>query len=765
MHLTPEQQRVVEHDQGHAKVIAVAGAGKTTTLGHFVKARLDAGQNPRRLLVIMYNKSAQLDFAAKLKRLGSVLAVPQVRTFHSLGLKIYQSLISEGILPAIQGDLISQGESDAVLWRLMQQLAPSDLSKDILEQKKKWIEPMTAYMDRVKSCLEPASLVYEEMDLPSQCKFFPDVFEAFEQWRKRSGRISFNDMLFDPAMLFSKRPDVAARYANHMDWILVDEYQDINAIQQFLLQTLAGHRSQVMVIGDPDQTIYEFRGSRPEYMLNVFDEEFSPATVYTLSETFRYGHQVSLLSNQLIQANQGRPDVLCLSHASNPKTRVVQHVHEDYGQQTLAIVQHALTQFPAHQIAILNRLWGISAPVELALLEADIPYQLDHSSTVLDRMELQPFLLLFEMASGVFAARSPRAKVQAWQTILTLPYLKVKRSVLEDVAHYMSRVDGQFMEHFKKMRHEGINVWQSQQIEARIEITQLAEQNRIRAHQLINRHVRESDFFKGLSDSAFSRQQVDDRIATVQAFSRFLARLNLMPADAYEHIQLLKARRSEQVNRQRDQKDQAAQCIVISSIHKAKGLEWPVVIIPGLTDHNYPYLPENEFSQSSTEDGERRLLYVAMTRAQRELHLIVPPTGEEQGIHADISEFVSQMAVEDLLQLSERIENGGGVCAVPRRAAHTAQQYVRALNAGVSIELKAIQRPIIKKTSTSKQARQSARHQDMASEPVSSQPIRHGKFGLGELRKEDARYFHIYFEDGQLRVLDKSIAAAAIEWL
>lgn len=761
MQLTDEQLRIIQHQNGHAKVIAVAGAGKTSTLSLFIQQRMQAGQNPKRMLVIMYNKSAQQEFDSKLRKqvqsAGLAAPLPQIRTFHSLGLKIYQGLIADGILPAFEGDLLGQGETEGVLWQLMQKAATNrEIAKDILEQKKKWVEPMVSFIDRVKADLDPAPVIYEAMGLPKQCDFFPKVFERFEKWRLQNRRISYNDMLYDPCQLFSKRPDVATRYANHMDWILVDEYQDINPIQQFLLQTLAGDRSQVMVIGDPDQTIYEFRGSKPEFMQSEFDKQFSPVETYTLSQTFRYGHEVSLLANQLIQHNPHRQPVLCMSHPSNPQTQVYQHVQEDYAQVAVNIIKNRLQYFPAKDIAVLNRLWGISAPIELALLQADIPYHLDHPGWVLERMELQPFMWLLEIASGEFAQRSVQQRQQAWLTLLTLPYLKIKRSLLEQVAYVMGQTESNFSQFFSQQKFDDLSTWQLTQIETRIELAHLAEGNRIKAHQLMNRHVRETDFYKGLSDSAFSKQQVDDRVATVQAFVRFVAKLNASPAQVHQHIQQLKARKQEQANLRRGSVD--SQAVYISSIHKAKGLEWPVVIIPGLTEYYFPYQAEGELSTTASEESERRLLYVAMTRAKQELHLIVPP---EQGSQQFISPFIAETQNEDMKILAQAIQaNDGQSVDVSKRARAISDRYVQWLGAKVTLQTRKAVKPDFAQVKRSKSKKK------LASEStLSAQPIRHNKFGAGEIHKEDERYYHIVFQDGQKRVLDKTIAGPAIEWL
>ena len=233
--LTPQQAQVIAHQQGHAKVVAVAGAGKTTTLTHFIAARLSEGVSPRRLLVLMYNRAAREDFEAKLGRLLPRQALPEVRTFHSLGLRIYQRLIAQGVLPPFQGKPLSDGEMEPIVWRLLQQLADDDTRQEILSQRKKWVEPALAFIDLVKSGLQPPAEVFEALELPDSCKIFIDLFDLFEDWRRQQRRISYSDMLYDPVMAFIYQPEIAAQFGGHMQWILVDEYQDINAIQQHLL--------------------------------------------------------------------------------------------------------------------------------------------------------------------------------------------------------------------------------------------------------------------------------------------------------------------------------------------------------------------------------------------------------------------------------------------------------------------------------------------------------------------------------------------------
>ncbi len=809
--LTPEQLSIVHHQQGHARVIAVAGAGKTTTLVHFIQQRLLAGSNPKRMLVLMYNKAAQSDFQIKLQQVisqsGYSAPLPDVRTFHALGFKIYHRLISQGLLPGIQQDLIGTGEMDGVVWRLLQQVATSqgleDTRQDILSQRKKWVEPAVAFIDLVKSDLLSPGEMFEESELPHQCKIFIETFERFEQWRKEHNRITFSDMLYDPCMLFKQRPDIAEQFSGHMEWILVDEYQDVNGIQQFLLQILYGNggyrgNGQVMVIGDADQTIYEFRGSKPEYITKEFEKAFNAPvaqngeqiahTSYQLPHTFRYGHKLSLLANQVISENQDREDVLCLSHPSTPQTRIHLQHHSDYSQQVLTLLNELAEKRPLEDVAILNRLWGISAPIELALLQADMSYQLDHTQTVLDRFELEIFWILFEIASDNFKQRNRRQRKAAWLTLLTQPFPKVKRALLEDMAENISQHDSDLSQALWDAIPKDISKWQRQQLEDRGQVIEAAEmasvgkvssgkngfgKRELKAWQLAQQYINATELYEGIKDSAFSAQQIEDRSETIKAFVRFLKITNKPANEIYAYLHELKQRHE---NKQ-------GSGVRITSIHKAKGLEWPVVIIPALSARYYPYEAEGTFTTKSSEESERRLFYVAMTRAKEDLYLIAPPAwnssqekAKTQKAQAETqqtkdwpSKFLREadfnlcQQIGGLIEQGEVLEEPQELEAIQvKKSQSLIERYGEKIQFTLPVKLKLKRDAVGGSASASSAGISTAKKyelEDDEAEYQKGQWLVHGKLGKGRVVRDEKKYVTIYFSaDKKERKLDKTIA-------
>lgn len=828
--LTTEQQAVVNHSHGHARVVAVAGAGKTTTLTHFIRARLQAGVSPRRILVLMYNKAAQLDFKARLERLLPNQPLPEIRTFHSLGLRIYQRLVARGVLPAWDGRLLGDGESEGVVWRLLQQLAASDdIRQEILSQRKKWVEPALGFIDRVKSGLDSPAQVFEQQKLPEDCALFVPLFDAFEAWRKEQRRISFADMLYDPVCCFRQNPQLAAEFGGHMAWTLVDEYQDINAIQQYLLETLQGGRGHVMVIGDPDQTIYEFRGSRPEFIIRAFEQQFENVSRYPLPHTFRYGHHLALLANHLIQHNRDRDPLLCLSHDSTPDTAVQVHrcSSEDEAGKVLSLVQAALLQRPAEQIAVIHRLWALCAPIELAFLQAGIPYQLHHSQSVLERWELQIFWLLLEIAAGEFHQRNRDQRYAGWQMLLTTPFPKIKRPILDGLAQRLANVGENLGVALQQALPDDMNKWQKRQLLARAELLDSAEHQPMPAGKLLADYLDATDLESGLADSAFSAQQIEDRQQTLRAFVRFMQQSGLMSDQALYWLRDLKARRMSQVQLLADgrQNGEPGEGVHLTSIHKSKGLEWPVVIIPGVNNHYFPYEVDGEFTTPASEESERRLLYVAMTRASLELHLLIPAaSGSRSDNPRDvISRFYPELAVENSRRLGQALKAVSSPSALSSSSASSSASSLAAagqtplrLQAPVASwlgdYLQAVGKPLAIGVEEEMPSRRSAvssraesplsgrradkdtsarntRSRDTSSKDARTRDIRirrraqvrsgtgvggskilsirvwHPTLGRGRLQELDPRYYRIRFDsDDAVRTLDRSVADALLEW-
>jgi len=177
MSLTDEQNRVVTLDNQHCVITAVAGSGKTTTLAWRIRYLLEQGHDPARILILMFNRSARADFQAKLQTItaDTRLQLPEIRTYHAMGLRLYRRFVQEGYLPPWQGEVLSEQEVNFQAWQLTLRFAPEDLQDEIRRNKKEFVETATGFIDRAKTTLDSAETVFEALGFEPKHRYLLDL--------------------------------------------------------------------------------------------------------------------------------------------------------------------------------------------------------------------------------------------------------------------------------------------------------------------------------------------------------------------------------------------------------------------------------------------------------------------------------------------------------------------------------------------------------------------------------------------------------------
>ncbi|WP_346839697.1 ATP-dependent helicase [Microbulbifer sp. SAOS-129_SWC] len=729
--LTEEQQAIADHPGGHAKIIAVAGSGKTTALLHYVRNRLDAGTSAGRMLVLMYNRGAREDFEQRLQQLLDGRATPAVHTFHSLGYRLYQRMIANRHIAPAELKPLPQSTIQLQIWKSIEACAPPAELEDIRARKQSEIEAVELFIDYTKTILGGDLSAFRELKLSDEYFYFLKVFRHFEDWRRERRAVTYADLIYDPATLLSMEPAMADQYGGHYEDILVDEYQDINEVQHFLLRVLYGrpvkHNCNVIAIGDPDQTIYEWRGSKPDFLLKFFDGDFPPSNVYQLSRTFRYGNQLSLAANHFIAHNRERADIFCVS-ADGERQTDIELVHT--ANEARWLVEHlrrAQKQGePLDRIAVLVRLWSVSAPLELALLAANLPYRSGSRNTVLSRRELRPLFWSLNIASGRFAELPPARRRQGLYEWLTAPHIRIARRQLEPLCEALAQRDSNWGANLMALIPDSLSQPQIKRLRTRAALLTEMENWRGLAGELLRRQLGELDYLSGIADDSFTRQQGEERQQTILAFCQFLDRLKQRPADALAHLQELQ-------RQHREGEQSAADAVQITTMHQAKGLEWDRVIIPSLTQHHMPYQPQRDFSTPASLESERRLLYVAMTRARCQLYLLAPPVSNEAG---DEQQQPSLFLQEMQLPLCAAVD--GALRARPETlhsnvpVSRQAVLYMEACDYRPELDAPP---PVVQK-------------------PALGDGIRHRKLGHGRVTKWEDERVEILFSDKKTRRFD-----------
>ncbi|WP_091999017.1 ATP-dependent helicase [Marinobacter pelagius] len=732
--LTDEQRAIITAGYEHSVITAVAGSGKTSTLAWRIRYLLEQGHDPDRMLVLMFNRSARVDFGRKLQEVchQSGLALPEIRTYHAMGLRLYKRFVREGYLPGFSEKILSEQEISFQAWQLTRRLAPEDLADEIRRNKKDFVETATGFIDLVKTTLSPAEIVFEELGYSDKHRYLIDLFHSFEQWRKSQSRISYADMLYEPVMAIHQNPPLQRLVGNKMDLILVDEYQDTNEIQHLLLRYVAGDRARVTVVGDPDQTIYEFRGAKPEFILKRFSDEFESPLEQTLSYTFRYGHRVALVANHLICHNTGRKDVLCHSHPSTPDTAIHLHRVESDSDQVLQILKKQSHE-SLSATAILFRVWSQSVPIELKLLARQIPYRIDAGKGALFSREVQAITALLMVVTGKLGQLPDADRLELARLLLRFPHVGLKEPELENLAQFLAGFGEAWHERILAMDFDALAPMPARKLRKLGEVLGQLSGFKGPVAGLISVYAEHTDLYEGIRSLALTHESAEERIDTVQGFRQYLKGLDVDAEGALTHLKTLKQQAGE--NKEGG--------VLLSTIHRTKGLEWPVVIIPGLQEKYLPYSPRSHDDARAFLESERRLLYVAMTRTRETLHLISRPVSKRPHLDGDQgpSRFVEECCFELSEELGQHLDSDGRTASpIKLEAPLTPVSQRYAQREGVSLE----------GTTPATDDRQA---------PVwHSQRVSHAIFGAGSIVGEDESSFEVRFDNGDTLNFSKKSA-------
>lgn len=629
---TAEQQAVIEHGDGHALVSAVAGSGKSTTMVERVAYLLRHGVEARHILVIQYNKQAQLTMARKLADRLPGAVVPKAKTFHALGLGMRKTLVQAGALKPAK--LLTGGKAIAAYRRALREAwqqsngasshPPEDVSKHFEE-----------FVTLVKADTRTPRQVYQDLDYSFECAVYVRAFEILRETTLREQTMFYDDMIYDPYTALSKNPNLWSKFAGEYDHIIVDEFQDANSIQFWLMMGLSGlipfevedpHDpgsfyeadvpvAQCMVVGDGDQSIYGFRGANVRLINSEFERSFTPCTRYPMTRTFRYGHETALLANQIITRNLDRDDKITVAAPGNPDTRIHFRYHNPSEPTGLVkAVAKAHQQQRLHRGAVLVRFYSMSVPYEIELTEAGIPYHVYGREPLLAIPEIASMVGALFVATGYWTVTDEEREMFL-RAMLMVPNLYLTAEQTFKLSDQLTRasLDG------TSLHQVMITTASSLEKKDARKATMLRERAStfyvLASGALAN--AKPADILRSYLDSTgFSdtlramalRSDADEMVRNVKAFIEMAGRYE-SSTDLLDMLGPLAGRKEEE--------PPDFDHLAILSIHKAKGEEWATVFLPSWVEGTFPR------SREDIEE-ERRLAYVAVTRAISNLVFLLP---------------------------------------------------------------------------------------------------------------------------------------------
>jgi len=616
--LNEEQQAAASHFQGPALVIAGAGSGKTRTVVHRIAYLMDAhGVYPTEVLAVTFTNKA----AGELKERVAHLMGPHakdlwVSTFHSACLRILRHY---GALTGLEPGFAIYDDTDQL-----------EVLKEVLESVHGLSDAnprvLRAMIDRAKSNLwTPGDLAREgERVLGGMIAGLPldllvEAYGRYQSRLRQANAVDFNDILGRTVELFEVFPDVLDKVQQRAVFVHVDEYQDTNTAQYKLTKQLASKYRNLMVVGDPDQSIYAFRGADVRNILD-FREDYEDAKVYRLELNYRSVSSVLELANAVILPNEGRLE---------KRLRPVKGVGEAV-KLYRATDHRAEADFVARQIerlraekegspndfAVLYRTNSQSRVLEEALRRAGIPAKIVGGVGFYERREVKDIL------SYARAALNPADDV-AWRRILNRPKRGAGKTSEDKLLSWAGRRGARFSDALRQaedvLRGTPAVKRVAEFVELMDDLKEAAEN--LPAAQFLKAVLDQSGYIQALKDEkSFEAQgRLENLDELVNAVAEWQEETGGSVAEFLDEASLL-ASVDDRAVKAANAGDVPEEAVTLMTLHNAKGLEFPVVFLVGLEENLIPH--RSSLSSLQEIEEERRLLYVGITRAQEELFLV-----------------------------------------------------------------------------------------------------------------------------------------------
>ncbi len=589
--LNKEQIEAVKTTEGPLLVLAGAGSGKTKVLTTRVAYLIDElGISPDSILAITFtNKAAKEMKERVIKMLGPIGYQIQISTFHSFGLTIlkehYDKLGYDKNFTILDSD-----DSLTVVKKILK-----DMDKDPKQYSPK------AIRNRISSAknelMEPEELSKfsnNEID-----ELVVNVYKKYKNKLRTNNSLDFDDLLMLPITLFRSNPDILKNYQDKFKYVLIDEYQDTNEAQYLLTKMISAKYKNICVVGDNDQSIYSFRGSNYKNILN-FEKDYKDAKVIMLERNYRSTKQILDVANDIIKKNTLRKDKNLWTDADGGE-KVFYHRSENERDEAFFVkcqIDELRKTVPLSEIAVLYRTNAQSRNMEEALLRDNIPYKVIGSMYFYKRKEIKDLLsylnVIYNSNDDVSLLRVinvPKRGIGA----KTLENLSTKSNLLNQTL-YDTIDSGKELE-FKKIIEDIKSVKDNMSLTELV--TYVLEKSGMK-DELENEKTLEAEVrIENLEEFKSITKNFEEERGIV-SLEEFLMELSLV-ADIEEH-------------------KNNTDVVTLMTVHSSKGLEFDNVFVIGLEEGIFPHA--NSIDDFNQVEEERRLCYVAITRARKKLWLV-----------------------------------------------------------------------------------------------------------------------------------------------
>ena len=602
--LNKEQQQAVQHTEGPLLILAGAGSGKTKVLTVRIAHLLAQGVNPYEILAITFTNKAAKEMKSRVEGLvGDVANRIWLSTFHSFCAKFLRFELDNFLGYNSNFTIYDTSDSQAVIKAALKALN--------LDDKYYPVGAMIAAISDAKNKLLFAS------DFRKQARDFyqqkvADVYEYYERELRKNNALDFDDLLLVAVKLLQSNEAVLDKYSKRFRYVMIDEYQDTNHAQYLLAKLLASHWKNIAVVGDADQSIYAWRGADIQNILD-FEKDYPNCTSIKLEQNYRSTKIILDAANAVIENNEGRPKKnLWTDKTEGAKIQhfTAQSEHEEaaFIGDTIA-KKHDIHGVPYGDMAILYRTNAQSRVLEEALIKRALPYTMVGGTKFYDRKEIKDVLAYLRVLYNPFDDLSllriinvPKRSIGATTVAKLQDYARATGTSLFMTLTQLHLVDTIKGKTKEKLEEFGILIF-----------TLVAEMEDRTVLDILESILDRTGYLAQLEESTDPQDQARaENIGELLSVAKDFQDTNPTGTveDFLEQVALVN---------DVDSFEQEESKVTLMTLHAAKGLEFPIVFLGGLEEGLFPH--SRTLMNPEEIEEERRLAYVGITRAEKELYI------------------------------------------------------------------------------------------------------------------------------------------------
>ncbi|MFH2009553.1 MAG: ATP-dependent helicase [bacterium] len=633
--LDDEQRAVVEAPAGYVLAVAGAGSGKTRALTYRVAHLLHQGTRPERLMLCTFTNRAAREMLRRVEGLANVeVSRMWAGTFHHVGNRVLRRY-GEAMGQTADYSILDRADATELLARVI-------AGRRGLKGRSRF--PRANVLGGLISLAANTGRTIAWLLLTEYRRFAHDgeeieaVAAAYHERKNKLGVRDFDDLLLGWRDALTAHPDVAAELQDRFQHVLVDEYQDVNRLQAEITDAMAQGHGSLTVVGDDDQSIYSFRGADSDAILR-FGERHPTAVVYKIQNNYRSTPQILSLASRSVAHNAHRHDKTLRAVRTTGELPVVVGVDDVY-QQAAFVAQRVLEihedeDVPLAQMAVLFRAHAHSLELQVELTRRQIPFTVRAGLRFFEQAHIKDALAHLRWQTN------PQDELAAMRVLRLQPGIGASTAT-RTMEHVQSlAAEPVFAGLFSAREHAGLSGRAQSQLRRLAELFGQLEAANGPAEAL--RTVLEGPYrdyalrqFANAEERLQDLSQLADHAERYDTTSALLSDIALMAGMAAESFA----------------PDEAPDdCLTLSTIHQAKGLEWRVVFVLWLCDGHFPSAPA--LRDPGGEQEERRLFHVAATRARDQLTLVHPLFAEQRGLPrviTRVSRFLGELEGQDLFE-------------------------------------------------------------------------------------------------------------------